>query len=239
MVLSIKNLILEFARDILNTIGALNQNTMFGLITQSAKRDPSTICYVFLLKITNRPTSKATKSSFLIGLVIINQPIRRTIMTTHISLSLQLWQNLLRQSLAQLHTPLIKRINAPNGALSKNLHLIQRNQNAQHTRCEFLKQHGSGGTIPIKDLVWDQCLDFLVGHGALKFGSDGFGGFTKGHGLGLGKVVREEDWMMIGGAVEILDYVVLGFDWSKEVTGDDFGALVDELVEGMLPILEE
>jgi hypothetical protein len=54
----------------------------------------------------------------------------------------------------------------------------------------------------------------------------------------LGKVVREEDWMMIGGAVEILDYVVLGFDWSKEVTGDDFGALVDELVEGMLPILE-
>lgn len=78
---------------------------------------------------------------------------------------------------------------------------------------------------------------FLVGHFALEFGSDLIGRFAKRQSFRLGEVVGEEDGMMIRRAVEIFDYIVLCFDGSKEVTWDDFGALVNKLVEGVLAIL--
>jgi hypothetical protein len=56
------------------------------------------------------PTSQQLLSLFLIGLVVIDQSIRRTIVTIHFTLALQLWQNLFRQSLTELDTPLICRV---------------------------------------------------------------------------------------------------------------------------------
>lgn len=43
--------------------------------------------------------------------------------------------------------------------------------------------------------------------------------------------------MMIGGTVEIFDYIVLCFDGGEEVTWDDFGPLMNKLVECVLTIL--
>jgi hypothetical protein len=57
------------------------------------------------------------------------------------------------------------------------------------------------------------------------------------HSFGLSEVVGEEDGVVISRTIEVLDYVVLCFDGGKEVTWDDFGTLVDELVEGVLAIL--
>lgn len=43
--------------------------------------------------------------------------------------------------------------------------------------------------------------------------------------------------MVIDGTIEILDDVVLCFNWCEEIARNDFGALMDQLVEGVLPIL--
>ena len=42
---------------------------------------------------------------------------------------------------------------------------------------------------------------------------------------------------MIGGSIEILNYVILSLNGSKKVARDYFGALMNKLIEGVLAIL--
>lgn len=100
-----------------------------------------------------------------------------------------------------------------------------------------MKEHRGGWTIALEYLVRHQSFHLFIRHGTPKFGSDLVGGFTKGHSLGLSKVVGKEDGVVVSGAIKIFNYIVLSFDGREKIAGDYFGALVDKLVECVLAVL--
>mmetsp|Transcript_40401 Transcript_40401/g.72796 ORF Transcript_40401/g.72796 Transcript_40401/m.72796 type:complete len:592 (+) Transcript_40401:163-1938(+) len=177
-------------------------------------------------------------SLLLVGLVIINQSIRRTIVTRNLLLPTQLWQNLLRQLLPQLNTPLIKRINIPHGPLREDLHLVHGNQNSEHARSQLLEEEGCGGSVALEDLVGHKGVHLGGGHASflLELGTDLVGTLPESHGFRLGKVVGKEDGMVVDGCAEVLGDIVVCFDGCEEIAGNDLRSLVDELVEGMLSV---
>ena len=54
-------------------------------------------------------------------------------------------------------------------------------------------------------------------------------GFSLHEGFGLGKEVGDEDYVVFTQGVECSGR-------SQKVAGDDLGALVDQLIKGMLPV---
>mmetsp|Transcript_9105 Transcript_9105/g.15829 ORF Transcript_9105/g.15829 Transcript_9105/m.15829 type:complete len:501 (-) Transcript_9105:206-1708(-) len=175
---------------------------------------------------------------FLVGPVIVDQSIRRRIVTRNIRIPLQLWQNLLRQRFTQLNTPLIERIDIPDGPLSEDLHFVQGNQNAKHAGCQLLEEHGGRGSVSLKHLVGHQGLDLLVTHLAarLELRTDRIGILSEGHGLGLGKVVGKEDGVMIYWGLEVLGDIVVCFNGRQEIAGDHLCSLMNELIKRVLSI---
>mmetsp|Transcript_14531 Transcript_14531/g.31308 ORF Transcript_14531/g.31308 Transcript_14531/m.31308 type:complete len:268 (+) Transcript_14531:299-1102(+) len=157
-------------------------------------------------------------------------------MALHVTLTLQLWQNLLRQCLTQLNTPLIKSINIPNSSLSKDLHLIHGNKNSKHTRSELLEEHGGGRTISLEYFVRYKCFHLFVRHGSLELCTDSLGRFAKCHSFRLSKVVREKDGMVIDRSTQFLDNIVVCLNGSDEIAWDNLGSLMKKLIECMLSV---
>mmetsp|Transcript_16392 Transcript_16392/g.37595 ORF Transcript_16392/g.37595 Transcript_16392/m.37595 type:complete len:276 (+) Transcript_16392:412-1239(+) len=83
----------------------------------------------------------------------------------------------------------------------------------------------------------DEFLDGGLVHAARgELGTDGFRILSKGKGLGLRKVVRHEDGVVIGRGTNVLGDIVLGLAGGQEIARDEFGSLVDQLVEGVLSV---
>lgn len=111
----------------------------------------------------------------------------------------QLWQNTVCQLFAQLYAPLVKGEDVQDGALSKDLVLIQRNQRAQAERGDFAQQDGVGWAVAFEHFEWHNvfqgCRIFtlvtvlLLNHLA---------GFTKRQRFGLREEVRQQLRMVVG-----------------------------------------
>lgn len=105
--------------------------------------------------------------------------------------------------------------------------LVESNQCTKGCRIKDIKHQTRTRAVALEDLALNQCL---AGIGS-ELLPDLFLGLAEREGLGLSKEVGEEDTMVFG----IRDWVV-SVSGCKEVRGNDFCALVDELVEGVLAV---
>ena len=102
--------------------------------------------------------------------------------------------------------------------------LVVRNQRTKRARSDLLREDTRRGTIAEEDFVRDQVVRCALGFDLL-------GRLADHQRLGLCEIVAGEHFLVL----VVLDRVV-GFGGEDEVRGDEFGALVEELEEGMLGI---
>ena len=94
--------------------------------------------------------------------------------------------------------------------LRENLHLVHGNQNSEHSRSQLLEEEGGRWAVALEDFVGCKGVDFLLGHfPALEIGTDLVGVLAKYHGLRLGKVVGEEDRVVVDGSTEVFGNIVV------------------------------
>jgi hypothetical protein len=120
-----------------------------------------------------------------------------------------------------------KRIDPPDRSLDEDLVLVQHDQASQRPRRQLLEQDRVRRPVSLKHLTLQQRL--VLAPLLPKFLRDRGLVLSEREGFGLGEEVGEEDLV-----VEVGTDGVLGFDRGEEVGGDELGALVDELVEGVL-----
>ncbi|GKT93537.1 hypothetical protein Ct61P_11387 [Colletotrichum tofieldiae] len=134
-------------------------------------------------------------------------------------------ENLLSKDLAKLNTPLVEGVDVPDGSLGEGKVLVVDDQGSQLGGANVATDQDAGGRAVAKeDLVGNKLLG-----GAL--GADLVGGLADHQSFSLGKVV--------GGKHLLVDAVadgVVALGGQDEVGGDELGALVDELEEGVLGV---
>src|ERR1700722_4313408 len=129
---------------------------------------------------------------------------------------------LIGHGLAQLDTPLVERIDAPDHPFGEDGVLVERHQLAEHRRGQPRGQDGGGRAVPGHDLVGDQRRVSALGRHLL-------GRATEGQHLGLGKAVGHEQILLVA-------VLVRRVDEADEVGRDELRPLVNQLVEGVLPV---
>src|SRR5262249_11408775 len=130
----------------------------------------------------------------------------------------------------EFHTPLIERVDVPDDALRKDLVLVERHQAAQCARRDLRYHNAVGGFIPCKELVGDQLLQRLAAQTCMRqFVAHLVFGLALHQCLGLGEEVGKEDGVMMPDRV-------VSFYGGNEVARDKLRALMDELIEGVLPV---
>jgi len=159
---------------------------------------------------------------FSVPLIVMNKPSSRAIMSYYISGLLQLCKDVLGKDFTEFNSHLIKRINTPNNTLHENFMFVQRNQRSQSSRRQKREHDTRARPIPSKHLTLHQrlgrTLAQLLSHLLLRL--------AKRQRLGLREKIGKEDTVVLG----MLDRVLRG-GGGDEVGRDEFGALVDELVE--------
>ena len=100
------------------------------------------------------------------------------------SLAFQFGNDALRECLAQLHAPLIERINVPDHALSEDAVFVKRDEFAENFRREPLGENRVRRTIAFKDAMRHEPV-------RRAFGFDFLGGLAKRQRLGLGKDIGQ------------------------------------------------
>eukprot|EP00158_Paraphelidium_tribonemae_P008264 Partr_v1_DN28534_c0_g1_i1_m73882 len=160
-------------------------------------------------------------------LVKVDKTISRSIVSLDITFSLQFRKNSLGKLLAQFDTPLVVRVDIPNGSLHVNLVLVHCNKRTQVEWSQFLEHDRVGGTVTLKHLVLHQWLVDVGSH----FGTDFVVALAHHQGFSLREKVREENLV-----VDTARNWVVSFNGCQKVTWNDLGSLVDELVEGVLAV---
>ena len=130
--------------------------------------------------------------------------------------------NALGQYFAQFDAPLVKRVNAPDRTLGEDGVLIQGNELAQRFRRELLSEDRVRRAVALKDTVGPEPV-------RCAFGLDLFGRFAEGQRLALSEDIGEKYVMVPATRGERL----LERD---EITGNEPGPLMDQLVERVLPV---
>src|SRR5215472_12125178 len=102
-------------------------------------RPISPSCTLDLLRISGGCFEPAITSDQRIGRAVVLEP--------RFCRAFELWNDPLGQNLAQLHTPLIKGIDLPDGALGEDAVFIERDQGAESDGRKAVQQEGVGGTI--------------------------------------------------------------------------------------------
>lgn len=142
----------------------------------------------------------------------------------------QLRQDLVGQLFAQLHAPLVEAEDVPDCALYEDLVLVHGDQGAQGFRGQALEQDGVGRAVAFEHLERHQILDLLQGFAcSQELGFNLFLALAEGQRLGLGEEVGQQFRMVV------TDRVVAD-GRRQEVAGDQLGALMDQLVEGVLAV---
>src|SRR5689334_18641879 len=137
-------------------------------------------------------------------------------------LRLQFGNDPQRECLAQLNAPLVKGVNSPDRSLHEYLVLIESDQRAQQLRSQPIAQDGIGRPVTLKGAMRDlECRDTLRGSLLRRL--------AKGQRLGLGKQIGHQQGVMWTQWIERLAE-------ANKVRRDQLGALMDELVIGMLAI---
>lgn len=137
----------------------------------------------------------------------------------------ELLENLLGKHLAQLNAPLVEAVNVPDGTLDKSQVLVVDNQGTQLSRADDIShQDGCGWSVAEEALVRDEILGRALS-------SELVVSLADHEGLGLGKVVGCQHLL-----VQVVVDGVVGLGGQDEVGGDQLGALVDQLEEGVLGV---
>ena len=149
----------------------------------------------------------------------------RSIVALSIALLIEFLENLLGQHLAQLDTPLVKAVDVPDGALGEGQMFVVDDQRTQLSGTnDAADQDGSGGPVAQESLVGDEFFGSA-------FGPDFLVGLANHESLSLGKVVGGKHLL-----VKVIGDGVVRLGGEDEVGGDELGALVDELEEGVLSV---
>ncbi len=86
------------------------------------------------------------------------------------------------------------------------------------------------GRLPVKILCGSQLVLLGAGDSLLgQFGADFGFGLAFHEGFGLGEEIGEQNRVVLAEGI-------LGFDRGEEIAGDEFRALVDQLIEGVLAV---
>eukprot|EP00962_Isochrysis_galbana_P029201 scaffold9325_cov97-Isochrysis_galbana.AAC.1 len=133
----------------------------------------------------------------------------------------ELGQDLLGQLLAQLHAPLVERVDIPHHTLHEDLVLVHCDEPTQREGVELVKQDRVGRLVAGEDLVRQQRGQRVALQPARLE-------------LGLGLSRRLAHHQRLDGVV-VPDGVVRD-DRGQKVGRDELGALVHQLVEGVLPV---
>jgi len=141
-----------------------------------------------------------------------------------LALALELAEDALGKLLAELNTPLVVGVDVPDGALDKGEVLVVGDQSTKRTGGDLLCKDGSGGPVAEESLVGNE----LVGSA---LGLDSFGGLADHEGLGLGEEVGGKHALVL-----VVVNGVVGLGGQDEVGGNELGALVEELEEGVLGV---
>lgn len=91
--------------------------------------------------------------SLLVLLVKVDETVGGGIVARDLTAGDQLGKNLLGKLLAQLNSPLVKRVDVPDDTLDKDLVLVHRNQSSQGTRGQLLEQDRVGRLVATEHLV--------------------------------------------------------------------------------------
>ena len=105
--------------------------------------------------------------------------------------------------------------------------LIEGNQSTQCTRCQLAEEQRGSWPVSLEDFGLDE--EFILGILRRQFCLDFLFCFAKGKCLSLSKEVGEQDIVMVSNWV-------LRLNRREEIAWDEFGSLVDQLVEGVLAI---
>ena len=131
-------------------------------------------------------------------------------------------RQLLRHHLAELDAPLVEGVDAPHGALDEHGVLVERHQLPQDRRGQLRGEDGGAGPVAGHHLVRHEL-------GRCALGRDLLGRLAEGEGLGLRQAVGHEE-------VVLLPRLVGALGEGDEVGRDQLRALVQQLVEGVLPV---
>src|SRR5574344_2316469 len=142
----------------------------------------------------------------------------------------ELGENLHRELLAEFHAPLVIAVDVPENALHEDLVFVHRDERTEGLRSHFLHHDAVRGLVAFEHLVRSEFRDFGVRLArSAEFRLRDFERLAVHQRFRLGEEVRKEL------AVMIADLVV-AHRRSDEVAGNELGALVDELVEGVLAV---
>jgi hypothetical protein len=159
-----------------------------------------------------------------LGLEGSNETTSRAVVAAWSTRRVKLGLDLLSKDLAKLDTPLVEAVDAPDGTLSKGEVLVVDNQSTESTRGDLLCKDGGCWAVAEESLVSNQGL-----WGALSL--ELLWTLAKHESLSLGEEVRCEHLL-----VEVVFGWVVGFGSEDEISWDELGALVQELVEGVLGV---
>ncbi len=123
---------------------------------------------------------------------------------------------------SEFNTPLVKRVDIPDGALDEDFMLVERDQSAQNFWREFLGQDGICRMVAFESAMWNLKRRNTISR-------DFFGGLSECQRFGLGEEVGHQEIVVGSDRVQ-------GLAESDEVAGNQFGTLVNELVEGVLAV---
>lgn len=137
---------------------------------------------------------------------------------------IQLGQDLFREALAKFHAPLVEGVDVPDRALGECQVLIVDNQCTESAWCDLLSQDRCCRSVAQEGLVLVQRLGCTLC-------SELIFAFSNHEGLGLGEEVTGQHLLVL----VVIDWV-MALGGNDEVSRDKFGALVQELVEGVLGI---
>lgn len=145
-------------------------------------------------------------------------------MCTTSSLGLQLLLDLLGQDLSEFNAPLVKAVDVPDDTFGEDQPFVVCDERAESGWSDLISQDVGGRSVAQEGFVSDQ---FIRG----TLGLDFVGSLANGQSLSLGKEIRcQQDLVQV-----VLDGVV-GFGSQDEVGGDQLGALMQQLEEGMLGV---
>ena len=139
-------------------------------------------------------------------------------------------KNLLRELLAEFNTPLVVAVDVPDNALSEDLVFVHGNEGAERFRRNVVHHDGVGRLVAFEHLVRSKECNFFFALAVLAEFFLGLGERLAVHqGFRLGKEVGEQLLVMVAD-------LVVAVGRGDEVARNHLGALVDQLVEGVLAV---
>src|SRR6266699_1655180 len=155
--------------------------------------------------------------------VALNERVGRTVVRKlRLTSAPEFGNNLVRQRLAEFYTPLVERVDVPDRTLHEDLVLVQSDNFTQRFRRQAFREDSVGRTVTFSYAEWDL-------EGRATFCRDLLGRFSEGQRLRLRDHVGNQE------GVVRLEWVQSLVE-PDEVTGDQFGSLVDKLVESVLAV---